>query len=820
MLKNAFQALRTTPLRLMVLTQALAIAALLAVLMTADRYQQLFTQEAAQMLGGDLVLNSDREPPAGLALQAQNAGLQAVQMTQFASVVLANAALGEQQTLVSAKAVSGAYPLRGKLLFKQGGGVGAPARGSVWVDEAVLNTLGLSMGQSLAFGQSRLTIAGVIAQEPDRGVQFGSFAPRLMLNHADLAATQLLGEASRATYRWAFAGNLDAVARFSASLKPQLQAGQRLETLDEGRPEMRTTLDRASRFLGLVAILTTLIAACGLALVAQVWASEQTQWVAILRTLGASTGTVARRVAGVVAWVSALGLALGIAAGYGLQALLAHYLMVQENVVLPASGAKPLLQAVALLCVLVVACIAAPIRRLLQTRPMAVLRPADTQSQGAAPWLVYGLALVCSAGLLVWVAGSAVLGSYILLALLAVMVVLAGGVWGVMQLAIRFGRSHASWLVRTASRGLLRNPVLTLVQASTLTLALLGVLTLGLLQKDVLGAWQNALPKNAPNHFVLNVQPDQAVAVEAALKARGIAAPQMMPMIRARLIEVNGKPVGPADYDSERAKRLVDREFNMSYLAALPAGNSVTQGTWQGDTAGALSMEEGIMQTLALKLGDALRFDVGGQTMDLKVGSVRKLRWESLNVNFFAITSAASAQDLPHTFITAVRVPVGLNLSSLVRQFPNLTVIDVTAVASQAQSVLDKVTQALQLLFGLSVLAGVLVVAVSSYATRVVRLKEAVLLRVMGASSQQVRGAQLLEQAGLGALAGLVAGCVAYVLVWGLAVQVLELPVVLGLWPLWLGVGLGAVLSVAGGLTVLLSVGSLPLAQRVRVLGG
>ncbi len=826
MLQSTFtslkQALRTTPLQLMVLAQALAIAAQLSVLLTADRYQQLFSLEAATMLGGDLVLNADREPASELEAAAKVAGLMIAKTTLFNSVVLPIDTASTKQSLVSAKAVDPNYPLRGKLtLTDKSAALGSsPAAGQVWVDSAVLKTLDLRVGDELQLGERRFKIAAVILTEPDRGLQFIGFAPRVLLAQADLTSTQLLGSGSRATYRWQMTGTAEAQAKFKVWIKNNPSAGQRLETLQDGRPEMRSTLDRSSRFLGLIAILTTLIAACGLGLVAHIWAKEQSQSVALMRTLGASSRQVTQRLAAQLAWASTLGLGLGVMLGWALNLALAQYIAVVESTRLPAAGATPFLQAVLLLLVLLVACVASPIQQLIRTQPIHILRGQSIQNTRVClSVLNYGLAALCLSALLVWVAGSLVLGVIVLAALFAVVVCIVVVVFALTKLALKLGRQHSRWTIRTAARGLLRNPTLTTVQASTLTLALLGVLMLGLLQRDVLGAWQSVLPKDAPNHFVFNIQPDQASDVKANLIEMGVQNPNLQAMIRARLVQINNVKVNLDNYPDERAKNLINREFNMSYNTTVPAGNELVAGAWHGDAVGEISMETGILKTLNLKLGDQLTFDIGGQLTTLKLTSVRKLRWESLNVNFFAIASPSSMKEMPQTFIAAVYVPPNSDLTQLVRPFPNLTVLDVGILAAQGRAVLDKVSRALTLLFALGVIAGVLVIAIIAYASRMARLRETALLRVLGASPAQVRAAQVLEQACIGALAGFIAGTASFAAVQSLTLNILELPVSIGLWPIWVGALIGAAVNVVGYFALQVQWRHIPLGTQVRSLG-
>jgi putative ABC transport system permease protein len=831
----ARQALRTVPLRLMLLAQALAIAAQLSVLLTADQYQQLFNQEAAALLGGDMVINADRQPSLNVLQAAQSAGLSVAKTTVFNSVALSLNSANPQQTLISAKAVDEFYPLRGKVSLSKTltAQANAPKAGQVWVDEDLLTRLNVRLGDKLQLGEYIFTIVAVIENEPDRGVQFVNVAPRVMFAQADLLKTNLLGVGSRATYRWQMAGNASAQSKFKEWLALNPVLGLRLETLEDGRPEMRTTLDRASRLLGLIAILTTLIAACGLSLVAHIWSQEQAKTVALLRTLGASRSHVAWRLLGQVAVISLFGLCLGYLLGYGLHRVLAHWLFMARSLALPAAGYLPYLQAFCLLLVLLIACIWIPINQLLGTRPIQILRgqlSAVTRNNKVISYLiaVLGIAII-----FVWVAGDIKQGLIVLLGLFLVVMVLLLLIYGLMRLAVNIGRQHSNWTLRMASRGILRNKILTLVQSTSLTLALFGLLVLTSLQRDILSAWQTVLPANAPNHFVLNIQPDQVDAVKAYLVNLGIADVQLQPMVRARLVRVNQKAVIVEQYDNQRAKNLLNREFNLSYTHQLPKGNTVLAGRWHGQqlntSVGVLknqiSMEEGILKSLNLKLGDVLTFDVAGQAITYTLTSVRKLRWESLNVNFFAIaspdSSPISARDLPQTYISAVFVPPQSTdkILNMVRTFLNLTVLDVGAIALQATAVLNKVARALTLLLVLSGVAGIVVVSIIAYASRLARQKETVLLRILGATAAQVRAAQLLEQALMGAIAGLIAGIGSYALVHALAEWVLNLPISMTIWPIWTGLLLGVFANMLGYFALQTRHDSSTLSQRARAIG-
>ena len=396
--------------------------------------------------------------------------------------------------------------------------------------------------------------------------------------------------------------------------------------------------------------------------------------------------------------------------------------------------------------------------------------------------------------------------------------------WAGLLLANRVGRAHGNWLLRSASRGLLRNPLGTLTQMTALCLALFSLLTMALIQRDALNAWQASIPPDAPNRFVFNIQPDQKDAVLQALTAQGIKADIVFPMVRARLIERNGSPIGPEQFKDDRAKRLVDREFNASFTNQLPANNVVTAGQWWGAKANIvqtepacnnMSFEAGIVKTLGLSLGDKLVFDVGGQKVETVLSSIRTLKWESMRVNFFAIGQPCAFEALPHTYITTVRVD-GQSIAGLLKDFPNLSILDTDMISKQAQTVLTQLTGAINVLFALALVAGVLVVFVTSNASRAARLQEAAVLRALGASSRQVWLSQWLEQGIIGALAGGFAGLVAWLVGQAVVTYGLEFQAMLGLWPLWTGIlaGIGAVLL--GSLWVLQAIRAQSPALQLR----
>ncbi|HEY1226375.1 MAG TPA: FtsX-like permease family protein, partial [Ramlibacter sp.] len=635
----------------------------------------------------------------------------------FPTMARADDSQGGASKLVALKAVGEGYPLRGKLQTSTQAGdpgqatQGIPARGEVWIDGPLLESLGLKLGDKLLLGDSALRIGRIIVLEPDRGAGFMSFAPRVMLNEADVPATGLVQPASRVRYRFAVAGEERGVKAFNdwtdeAQKKGELR-GARLESFESGRPEMRQTLDRAEKFLNLVALLAALLSAVAVALAARGFAANHLDDCAMLRVLGQSQRTIAGAYAfefaliGLVA--SAAGVLIGFVVHYAFVLLLAG--LVESA--LPAPTLWPVAFGLGMGLTLLFAFGLPPVLQLAQVPPLRVIR-RDVGNLKPASLLVLGVGVAGFATLLLAASSDLKLG------LIAV-----GGFMGAVAvfallsfLAVKLLRRSVSettaprWLV-LATRQISARPVYTVVQVSALAVGLLALILLVLLRTDLVSSWRRATPPDAPNRFVINVMPDQSEAFQKALHDAGVGKYDWYPMIRGRLVAINGKAVSPDDYTDDRARRLVDREFNLSNSAQAPSHNTIVAGRWTPDAPGEVSVEEGLATTLGMKLGDTLRFDIGGVQNDSRITSLRKVDWGSLHANFFVMYTVATLPDVPVTYMAAFRAPDKNGFdNALVRAFPNITNVDMSATIGQVQRVLDQVIRVVEFLFGFTLAAG------------------------------------------------------------------------------------------------------------------
>ena len=846
--------LRSGSMRFLLVAVVLAVAALTAVAFFADRIERGLSRDAAQLLGGDAVVVGDQPLPVEFEVRAAQLGLRVARTSVMASMARAPDEQGGEAKLAAVKAVSAGHPLRGHLTLGtlQPDGqviasgpapVGGPSPGEAWVDAGILLALNLRVGDSLWLGERSFRIASVIQSEPDRGAGFINFSPRVMIRESDLPSTELVQPASRVTYRLLVAGPAragdaeftagvpaagashagvsEAVQRFVGESRARIDTlrGLKVETLEQGRPEMRATLDRAGLFLRLVALLAALLSAVAVALVSRDFAQRRLDDCALLRVMGVPQRTMAWIYGLQFLFIGLLASALGLLVGWAFHLVFVELLAGLVKVSLPQAGWQPWALGVGVGVLLTLGFGLPPVLQLARVPPLRVLR----RDLGALrPWsAAMGLfGAVALFGLLLAVArdlrmGGIALGGFVgAMALFAVL----GGV--AILLLRRVVERHAerlpNWL-SLATRQVTAQPGHSVVQVCALGIGLLALMLLVLIRTDLITSWKAASPPDAPNRFVINIQPDQVDAFQQALKQGGVGHYDWFPMARGRLVAINGKPVRPQDFTEDRAQRLVDREFNLSHAVQPPRRNELVGGRFQPEEPDAFSVEEGIAQTLGLKLGDTLRFDLAGQVDERRITSLRKVDWSSMRVNFFVMTPRSVEASWPATWITAFRMPQGAQLDrTLVQAFPNVTVVDVTATLNQVQSVLDQVITAVEFLFAFTLAAGLIVLMAGLMTSRERRAREWAVLRSLGATQVLLARVQRVELIGLGALAGALAASASLAIGWALSSRVFEFPWTAPWWWPLVGAFIGALLAWAAGWWSLRGVLARPVAMTLR----
>ncbi|MDX9740545.1 MAG: FtsX-like permease family protein [Gammaproteobacteria bacterium] len=791
---------RAGELRVLAAALVLAVAGITAVGFFTDRVRLALERQAGELLGGDVSITSGQPLSAGIE------GLMPATMRQAHTVEFPSMALSAagRSALVAVRAVSPEYPLRGTIrvgeqAFAPDRAIaGGPQPGTVWVESRLLGALGIAPGDDIGLGEASFRVAGLLAGEPlaGGGMLFGA-APHVMLALEDLERTGLVQPASRVRHRYLFAGDAAEVAAFRKVAEPLLATGERLETAEDAQPQLRSALDRARSFLSLAALSSVLLAGVAVAMSARRFISRHLDGSAVMRCLGARQSTVLRLYALQLTWLGlaaiAVGGVLGWFAQYGLERIMGAMLQMS----LPAPSWWPLMLGAVTALVTLLGFALPPLLHLRHVPAVRVLR-GDAGAMSPAGLLAYlagGGAIVV---LLLWYSSSVRLGVQVAAGAAAALAVLAAIAFGLLSLL----RVIQPWLApawRPGVRSLVRRRGSTVVQLMAFGLGLSVLLSLLVVRDDLLAAWDGALPADAPNRFLVNVQPGQVEALQAFFAEQGLDVPELFPMVRGRLVDIAGNPVDIESFDEERARNLLRREFNLSWAEVMQSDNRIVAGRWWqlGERGSAeVSVEEGIAEAFGISIGDELVFDVGGERLAVRVTSLRSVAWDSFRVNFFVIAPPGVFDAHPATWISSLHVPRDDHrvLDRLVRAFPNVTVLDVAAIMDHVRSIMDRVTAAVEYVFLFTLVAGLLVMYAAIQATLDERIREAALLRTLGAGRGQLLRALMAEFAVLGLLAGLAAATMAGLSGWAISTWILDLTYTPGM-ALWL---VGALVGMLG----------------------
>ena len=795
---------RNRELRLMLLALVVAVAAVTAVGFFTSRVEQAMLLQANQVLAADLVLASNNPIPDRYTRLAGQLGLETAQTLSFPSVVVH----GERTQLVEVKAVSGAYPLRGDLRTRadpaaaEVAATAPPKPGEIWGEARLLAALGLTPGGTLSLGEARFQLTQILSRDAALGDRFFRLGPAVLIALESIPDTGLVTPASRVRHRLLIAGEAQQVDRFRQQVAGSLPAGIRLEHISSTRPELRTALDRGSRFLSLAALVTVLVAGATIALSTRQFVERQSDTSAILRCLGASR----RRILFILlSRLLLLGLAaslLGSALGAIAQQVLSDMLSRWFDADLPLPSLAPLLSGLATGLITLVGFVFPSALRLGGVPPLRVLR----RELGAPPvsaWLLILCSLLAMALLIVWQAGEPALAGWVLAGAAGTLLSL----WLVARLLLRLlrplrHRGGTRW--RQGLAGLLRDPAMTTLQLMGFGIGILALVLLATVRLDLLNAWQRTVPATAPNHFLINIQPADVPALTDFLRQHNLNAEAIYPMLRARLVRINQRTVSPEQYADDRAQRLVAREFNLSWSSQPPYQNQISAGRWwslsETQTA-QFSVEQGLANTLGIRLGDQLTFDMAGEPVVAQVTSLRVVRWDTFQPNFFVIGTPGLLDSLPASHITSFYLPPGeeRTLVELIRGFPSITLIDVSALLQQVRDIMARGSQAVEYVFLFTLLAGTLMLYAGVQASREHRLQNALILRTLGMPRRGLIGAAAIEFGLLGLLAGTLATLCANLAGWLIATEVFGFEYAAN-WPLIVtGVlGSGLVIALAG----------------------
>jgi len=728
-----------------------ATAALAAVGLFTDRVGRALERQAAEIIAADVLLR-DRAPiPDEFAAGARELGLATSRTIELSSVLFSPTA----SALFSVKGVAAGYPLRGTVRVADAvdgperAAAAIPAPGSAWIAPDGLRALGIEPGDSVTLGTRELRITRVLTWEPDRGGSPFMLTPRLMVNMADVEGSGLLGPGARATWRLLMAGDERAVKRFVERYEPGPAGRLDLETPGEEQAETDEALEQARRFLSVAALTAVILAAVAVLLAARRFSSGQRDLVAVLKAFGAESGEIMRAVALMLVWIALIAIAIGAVLGLAGQQLIAEILAGQMRAPLPPAHLRPLWTSAAFTLLMTAGFALPPLLALKDVPPMRILnRSLDRVRLGrSAGWLV---PVAAALALPAWELGDAGLALTMLGGSLAMAALLAACALAAIALTRRLAaRASGAW--RFGLAGLSRRRTASVVQITALGLGLMALLLLAVVRGELIGQWQATLPADAPDHFMVNIQPDQSDRVEAELEAIGVKRLQIRPMANVQLVAIAG--------DNPPEHRFTG-QVNVSWIDELPPANEVIEGRfWSPGAGGELSVAKRWADRVGVVLGDTLTFDAGGQQFSARVTSIRNVQWNSFNVNFFLLLTPDAGAALPHQYVASFHLPEASAgaLDALARELANVTVLDLGALIQRVFEIITQVSRAAQVVFAFTLIAGLIVLLAALEATRDERRSEAALIRTLGADNRTVRDGLLIEYAIIAAIAALLA---------------------------------------------------------------
>ncbi|MGE0115677.1 MAG: ABC transporter permease [Steroidobacteraceae bacterium] len=805
----------------LVLALLVAVSALTAVSFFTSRVDRSMALRANEVLAADLRLQSNQPLSAEYLQHARSLGLQTSESQAFNSVIV----LGEASSLSSARAVTAGYPLRGRLKIADVlNGVAyettqLPAIGEVWADPRLLSRLGADVGMQLQVGKRQLTVSKVLDYRPDQGSQFVELAPTLLMRLEDVPSTGLVSVGSRVRYRQLFAGERDALAQFDAWLQPRLQPDERLEQLGEASPQLQSSLERAGRFLNLTGLTSVLLAGVAVAMAARRYVARHLDTVALMKSMGASQNLVLSISLLELGMLGVMAGVLGTVLGYLAQAGLAYVARDLFQGELPAPGWSPAILGMVTPVVVLAGFALPPLLQLKQVPPARVLR-----HNVAPPPLrylsVYGIAAASVFVLLLALVHDVRLVSYVAGGTLVTILFLALGGWLLVRSLGSLRRVvGVSWRYGVAN--IARRGSESVVQLVAFGMGLMVLLLLLVVRNDLLHDWRMSLPADTPNQFLINIAPDQTQALTQFFVERGVKAPVLVPMLRARLQSINNTAASQLHPADERGRGFLEREANLTWAHDLQEGNKLVAGEWWRDHDGGgarVSVESGIAAALNIKLGDRITYDVGGQTITARVTSLRDVRWDSFRPNFFMVFSPGVLDSVTGTYITSVHLDAAQRgiMGEFYREFPEITAIDIDALLMQVRSVMDNAALAIQCVFAFSLLAGISVLLAAIQATRDERRYESAMLRTLGASRRVVLQGVAAEFIVLGLLAGLLGAFAASAVGYYLATEVFNLKYSFDASVWWIGLLSGVLLVGVTGIIVTRSVVNQPPAATLR----
>ncbi|WP_237442917.1 ABC transporter permease [Sinobacterium norvegicum] len=775
---------RSGELQLLFLSLLLAVTIVAGLTGFVGRLELMLAGESSQFLAADRQLQSPRVVSDNWLQQADNLGLEQARLVNFQSMLYAD----DEPLLVSVKAASNGYPLIGKVnirdqLYSQDYPVaGGPPPGEIWAERRLLQQLDISPGSEVYIGEAALTLTKVLVSEPDRGAGFISMGPRVLMHYKDVAATEVITEGSRITYAWLFAGEAGAIQQYEQWLEPQLADSDRWLNLEDNQPSVAIALERAKTFFLLASSIVIVLAVIAVAMTSQRYCQRHVKHIAVLKTLGATSGYIRNLYTGLLLLLFVAVSLLGCLLAYGLQQGLLTQVATELEVALPPTTTQPFILGMVTALISLLAFTLPALARLKAIPAVAIFR----QSMRADLGFGRGSVIAGFVGLLLLLllyTQQLLLSAVLMTALLLVLVIIALPARLMLKnLPSTGARANSWWAMALAN--LRRRLAANALQLGLFAISLMLLLVLLGVRDSLFNQWQSQLPADTPNFFLVNIQPHEVTTVARWLSDVGVKTEAIYPMIRGRLVEINNVPVRERVSKEGFKRSGADRELNLSWAEQLPPDNKILAGEWNagdatsGQGADTVSVESELAEKLNIGLGDQLTFRIAAVEVEAVVGSIREVDWERMRPNFYMLLPKASLQNLPQTSMTSFYLPDELHpqIAELLKAIPTAIVIEVDTIIKQIRSIIHHVSLALQLVLVFVMLGSVLVMVATVQHSLDSRKKENTVIRALGGSKRLIVGSLIGEFVIIGFIAGVLATVGAELILLALQQWLMKLP--------------------------------------------
>ncbi|MGI9291714.1 MAG: ABC transporter permease [Gammaproteobacteria bacterium] len=780
-IRSLIRDLKAGELTVLLVAMMLAVTSMTAVGFFTDRVAGAVEAQAAQTLAADLVIRSPAAISDDYLSQGQAAGLQTAEVLEFPTVAIGDK---DGRSLAMVIAVTEGYPLRGELLVSDqlfAGSKGVrevPAPGTAWAEPGLIARLNADIGDVIRLGSAEFRLARVLEFRPDQSFGFMSLAPSVLVNEADVPAMDVIKPGSRVSYRQLYAGRTEKLSEFTALIKPQLGQEEQIRSVENAGEQIVAAIDRARRFLSLASLVTVILAAVATAMAARRYALRHLDTVALIKSMGATqsfiqTSTFLQLLV-IVCGTAATGTLLGFLAQNGLAELAERFTPFELP---PASMQSSLLGLVTALTIAV----GFALPHLLQLRttpPLRVLRK-DLSPPQLSVGLLYAIAIGSLIAMIWFIVQQFKLLALVVAGLIVttLIAVLAG--WAIVKLFTRFrGGGGIAWRYGLANISRRRGE--SVVQIVAFGLGLMVLLVLGLVRNDILNDWRRSLPEDAPNYFMLNIEPTDWDGIAELFESELGEVPEFLPLIRGRMSAINGVPIDEYKFPNRDGRRFASRESNLTWTPELPESNRVVAGEWwpeDYDGELQLSIAADMAGQMGIKIGDEISMTVGGEEISAPVTSLRFIEWDSLSPNFYLVFSPGDVRYLPQTYLSSMFVPDDKSdvLKTLLQRYPEITLFDLEVTLAQVRDIVDKASLAIEYVFVFTLLAGIIVLLAAVQVTRDERRFESAILHTLGARRKQILQAVAAEFIALGGLAGFLAALGASFVGYSLARWVFDL---------------------------------------------